>query len=57
VRFDAPQGAVTPGQACVFYRGDQVLGGAAIAHSIGTATGSGDARRRAVTPAGEPVRA
>ncbi|MCB9869597.1 MAG: tRNA 2-thiouridine(34) synthase MnmA [Planctomycetes bacterium] len=27
VRFDAPVSAVTPGQAAVFYRGDQVLGG------------------------------
>jgi tRNA-specific 2-thiouridylase len=30
VRFDAPQSAVTPGQACVFYDGDRVLGGAPI---------------------------
>jgi tRNA-uridine 2-sulfurtransferase len=27
VRFDTPQRAVTPGQATVFYRGDEVLGG------------------------------
>jgi tRNA-specific 2-thiouridylase len=27
VRFDTPQPAVTPGQAMVFYRGDEVLGG------------------------------
>ena len=27
IAFDAPQTAVTPGQAVVFYRGDEVLGG------------------------------
>jgi tRNA-specific 2-thiouridylase len=27
VRFDAPQRAIAPGQATVFYRGDEVLGG------------------------------
>jgi tRNA-specific 2-thiouridylase len=27
IRFDEPQRAVTPGQATVFYRGDEVFGG------------------------------
>jgi tRNA-specific 2-thiouridylase len=27
VQFDAPQRAITPGQACVFYRGRQLVGG------------------------------
>jgi tRNA-specific 2-thiouridylase len=27
VEFDSPQMAVTPGQACVFYEGEQVIGG------------------------------
>ena len=27
VRFDEPQRAVTPGQAAVFYRGEEVVGG------------------------------
>jgi tRNA-specific 2-thiouridylase len=27
VKFDEPQRAITPGQATVFYRGDEVVGG------------------------------
>jgi len=36
VRFETPQSAITPGQACVFYQGDRVMGGAAIAQAIGS---------------------
>jgi tRNA-specific 2-thiouridylase len=53
VRFESPQSAVTPGQACVFYQGDRVLGGAAIAR----ATVPGADRARAGAPAAEPARA
>jgi tRNA-specific 2-thiouridylase len=34
VRFARPQSAVTPGQSCVLYDGDRVLGGAPIAHAL-----------------------
>ena len=34
VRFDQAQKAVTPGQALVFYRGDEVLGGGRIVRSL-----------------------
>ncbi len=42
VRFDTPQRAVTPGQATVFYRGAEVLGGGWIVRSsVQQAAGSG----------------
>lgn len=34
VRFDTPQTAVTPGQTCVLYDGEHLLGGGAIAHAL-----------------------
>jgi tRNA-specific 2-thiouridylase len=34
VRFDEPQRAISPGQATVFYRGDEVVGGGWIVKSI-----------------------
>ncbi|NOT35251.1 MAG: tRNA 2-thiouridine(34) synthase MnmA [Candidatus Eisenbacteria bacterium] len=34
VRFDTPQTAIAPGQTCVLYEGDRVLGGAAIAAAV-----------------------
>ena len=36
VRFDSSGPAVTPGQACVFYRGDDVVGGGFIDRAIGS---------------------
>ncbi len=37
VQFDQPQGAVSPGQACVLYDGDRVLGGGWIQSAAGGA--------------------
>jgi len=56
VRFDAPQPAVTPGQLCVFYRGERCLGGAAIEHAL-AADGAPLALGRGAdaAPRGEPV--
>ncbi len=34
VRFERPQSAVTPGQSCVLYDGDRVLGGAPIERAL-----------------------
>ena len=36
VHFDQPQKSVTPGQSVVFYRGDEVLGGARIVSALRT---------------------
>ena len=34
VKFDAPQRAVTPGQAVVLYQGDMVVGGGTITEAL-----------------------
>jgi tRNA-specific 2-thiouridylase len=34
VEFRSPQPAVTPGQAVVFYAGDEVVGGGTIDHAL-----------------------
>ena len=47
VRFSVPQSAITPGQTCVLYDGDRVIGGAAIAHALNANAG---AARREVAP-------
>jgi len=40
VAFDAPQRSVTPGQALVLYKGDEVLGGGCIECACATASRS-----------------
>jgi tRNA-specific 2-thiouridylase len=55
VHFDSPQTAVTPGQVCVFYDGDRVLGGSTIRGSIaksGGVPGDRTPTRGAVAAAG-----
>jgi len=42
VRFDEPQRAITPGQATVFYRGDEVVGGGWIVKRNGEAGEKGN---------------
>jgi tRNA-specific 2-thiouridylase len=47
VRFASPVAAVTPGQAAVFYRGDEVVGGGWIAAAIPSTAGASIAAARA----------
>jgi tRNA-specific 2-thiouridylase len=54
VRFDAPQSAVTPGQLAVFYDGERVLGGAAIAGALGGRAGDGRGAIAAARTASAP---
>lgn len=42
VRFDEPQRAITPGQATVFYRGDEVVGGGWIVKAEGNRGDEGE---------------
>src|SRR5437868_9069440 len=44
VRFDEPQRAVTPGQATVFYRGEEVLGGGWIVKDRRQTAGAGGSK-------------
>ena len=54
VVFDEPQEGVSPGQAVVFYRAEEVIGGAWIRESLPVATASSRDTGRAGRTAGEP---
>lgn len=47
VRFDEPQRAIAPGQAVVFYDGDEVVGGGTIEKALGGVTGKTEILRGA----------
>ncbi len=57
VRFEAPQCAVTPGQAAVLYWGDRIIGGGWIEHSIPLReqTTPSEEREREAEPSIEPA--